>query len=61
MATTMISYGLTWTDPDGAPRASAVSYDKPSGEERKQELEKAGATDVELVSVSPGELPNPRT
>jgi hypothetical protein len=24
----MTNYGLTWTDPDGTPRASVVSYDK---------------------------------
>jgi hypothetical protein len=60
MATTMQSYGFTWTDPDGTPRASAVSYDHASSERRRAELVKTGATDIEKVSVKPGELPTPR-
>ena len=60
MTITMQSYGITWTDPDGTRRASAVAYDKASGERRKAELEKAGATDVEIVPVKPGQLPEPK-
>jgi hypothetical protein len=60
MATTMISYGLTWTDPAGMPQASAVAYDKASGEQRKRELEDGGATDVALIEVKPGQLPQPK-
>jgi hypothetical protein len=56
----MQNYGLTWTDTDGRPRASAVAYDKPSADERRTELEDAGCTDVEIVPVQPGELPEPR-
>lgn len=60
MATTMQNFGLTWTDPDGTPRAAAVSYDKVSGERRKGQLEAGGCTDVQVVPVTPGELPRPR-
>lgn len=60
MTITMKSYGITWTDPDGTPRAAAVSYDQASADDRKAELEKAGATDVEIVPVKPGELPVPK-
>ncbi|MCX4816796.1 hypothetical protein OG601_47620 [Streptomyces sp. NBC_01239] len=60
MTITMKSYGLTWTDPDGTPRAAAVAYDKVSADDRKGDLEKGGATDVEIVAVKPGELPAPK-
>ena len=60
MAITMTNYGLTWTDPDGTPRAASVSYDKASAEQRKQELEAAGCTQVEIVEIKPGELPEPQ-
>ncbi len=60
MATTMINYGLTWTDTDGAHRASAVAYDKVSGERQKQKLIAAECTAVELVEVKPGQLPTPK-
>jgi hypothetical protein len=60
MPITMKSFAFTWTDADGVPRASAVSYDQKSAEHRKGELEKAGATDIEIVPVKPGELPEPR-
>jgi hypothetical protein len=60
MAITMQNFGLTWTGPDGTPRAAAVSYDKPSAEHRKARLEAGGATDVEIVETKPGELPAPR-
>ncbi|MFF6829059.1 hypothetical protein [Streptomyces longwoodensis] len=59
MTITMQNYGLTWTDAEGVPRASAVAYDKPSGERQKQALEAAGCTGVELVPVRPGTLPEP--
>ncbi|MGW0730871.1 hypothetical protein [Streptomyces mirabilis] len=38
--------GLTWTDHDGTRRASIVSYDKTSAEQRKQQLEGACCTNV---------------
>lgn len=42
------------------PRASAVAYDEVSADRRRDELAKAGATDIEKVDVKPGELPTPR-
>ncbi|MFE2486085.1 hypothetical protein ACFXGR_22845 [Streptomyces mirabilis] len=60
MAITMQNYGLTWTDPDGTPRAAAVSYDKVSAERRQAQLEAGGCTDVQVVETKPGELPQPR-
>lgn len=57
--TTMPNYGLTWTDPTGTPRASAVAYDEPSAQHRKATLEATGCTAVEIVAVKPGELPEP--
>ncbi|WP_328743802.1 hypothetical protein OHT57_00500 [Streptomyces sp. NBC_00285] len=59
MAITMQSYGLTWTDSDGVAWSSAVAYDKKSAEHRKQELEAAGASSIEVVPVRPGQLPEP--
>jgi hypothetical protein len=56
----MTNYGLTWTDPDGTPRAAAVSYDKASAEARKARLEADGCTAVEVVETKPGELPQAR-
>lgn len=60
MTITMTNYGLTWTDPDGIPRAAAVSYDKTSADRRKAQLEAEGCTDLEVVETKPGELPQPR-
>ncbi|MGV9290725.1 hypothetical protein [Streptomyces sp. NPDC003719] len=60
MTTTMQSYGFTWTNPDGTPRASAVAYDEVSADRRRKELEEARATSIERVDVKPGELPAPR-
>ncbi len=60
MTIKMMNFGLTWTDLEGVHRASAVSYDEVSGERRKQRLEDAGCTDVELVEVRLGQLPQPR-
>ncbi|MYW30116.1 hypothetical protein [Streptomyces sp. SID2119] len=59
MPITMQSYALTWTDTNGVRRASGVSYDKPSAEHRKAELEAAKATNVTVVPIRPGELPQP--
>lgn len=56
----MTNYGITWTDPAGVPRASAVTYDQPSPRQRKGELEAAGCTRVEIVETKPGELPEPQ-
>jgi hypothetical protein len=60
MTITMQNYGLTWTDADGTPRASAVAYDERSAEQRRDELVAAKATDVEIVPVKPGNCPNRR-
>lgn len=60
MTTTMRSFGLTWTDSDGTPRASAVAYDNSSADQRRTELERAGATRIKVVPVTPGELPEPQ-
>lgn len=58
---TMQNYGLTWTEPDGTPRASGVAYDEPSAQDRKDALESAHCTSVEIMAVKPGELPQPRS
>ncbi|WP_330342675.1 hypothetical protein [Streptomyces sp. NBC_00557] len=58
--TTMQNFGLTWTDSDGKAQASAVAYDKVSGERRKAALEADGNTNVRLVPVEPGVLPQPQ-
>ncbi|MFF8610869.1 hypothetical protein ACF06X_33725 [Streptomyces sp. NPDC015346] len=50
----MVNYRLHWTE-NGERRTSAVSYGLSSAEHRKQQLETAGATDVEIVKVKPGE------
>ncbi|WP_028805422.1 hypothetical protein [Streptomyces sp. 142MFCol3.1] len=59
MATAKRRYSLTWTDPDGAPQASAGRYDKRAAARRRRALEEIGCTCVELVVVKPGELPEP--
>lgn len=56
----MQNFGLTWTDSDGKAQASAVAYDKVSGERRKAALEADGNTNVRLVPVEPGVLPQPQ-
>ncbi|MFG3585156.1 hypothetical protein [Streptomyces sp. NPDC047990] len=60
MAITMHSYGLTWTDRDGTPRASGVSYDQASAEHRRDELAAAKASDIEIVPVTPGQRLQPK-
>ncbi|MFB7649405.1 hypothetical protein ACFC0S_15895 [Streptomyces sp. NPDC056084] len=60
MAITMKNYGLRWTDLGGTPRASAVSYDKQSAEDRQAELVAARCTDVEIEETKPGQLLEPR-
>ncbi|MFJ9675346.1 hypothetical protein ACIRP5_31710 [Streptomyces sp. NPDC101221] len=57
MTIKMESYGFTWTDANGTPRASAVAYDKVSADRRQAELEQDGATSIERVPVQAGELP----
>ncbi|MBT3077672.1 MULTISPECIES: hypothetical protein [Streptomyces] len=59
MPIAMQNYALIWTDNSGKGRASTVAYDKPSAEHRKAELEAAGATDVKVIPIRPGELPRP--
>ncbi|QQM45234.1 hypothetical protein [Streptomyces liliifuscus] len=56
----MKNYGILWTDPDGTPRASVVSYDKPSADGRKVELEAGGCTKVRVVETKPGEALQPQ-
>jgi hypothetical protein len=57
MTITMQNYGLTWTDADGIPRASAVAYDQPSAERQKERLAAGGCSSIEIVPVTPGQLP----
>ncbi|MER6678237.1 hypothetical protein [Streptomyces sp. NPDC000983] len=61
MTTAMHHYGLTWTDRDGVPQASAGRYDKPAAKRRRKALRDTGCTRVVIVSVGPGELPEPPT
>ncbi|MFE9360497.1 hypothetical protein ACFYPB_41410 [Streptomyces olivaceoviridis] len=62
MTIIMRRYGFTWTAPDGAPRAYAVTYDEVFAGWRWDELEKAWATGIERVDVKPGQLPtSPRS
>ncbi|MGW7087487.1 hypothetical protein ACWGH2_28875 [Streptomyces sp. NPDC054871] len=60
MAITMKNYGLTWTDPDGTPRASVCSYDKGSAEDRKLKLKAGGCTKVRVEETKPGQLLQPQ-
>ncbi|MFH8439352.1 hypothetical protein ACH4A3_29525 [Streptomyces sp. NPDC018007] len=57
MPITMQNYALTWTDTTGKARASSVAYDESSASSRKGGLEAAGATNVTIVPIRPGELP----
>ncbi|WP_326778030.1 hypothetical protein [Streptomyces sp. NBC_01445] len=50
------NFGLTWTDADAVPRASVVSYNKASAEQRQTELEAAGSTQVRIVETKPGQV-----
>ncbi|MDX3800479.1 hypothetical protein [Streptomyces sp. AK04-3B] len=59
MTSVMQYYGLLWTDPDGAPQASAGRYDKRSAKHRRTELKAVGCTRVEIVPVRPGDVPEP--
>ncbi|MFD3999803.1 hypothetical protein [Streptomyces rubiginosohelvolus] len=59
MPITMQNYALTWTDSTGKARAASVAYDKGSATSRKTELEAGGNTDVTIVPIRPGELPQP--
>ncbi|MER5399863.1 hypothetical protein [Streptomyces sp. NPDC002599] len=56
---TMQNFGLAWTDPDKVHHASIVSYDVPSAQRRKQELEDAHCTNVEIVPIKPGQFLEP--
>ncbi|WP_369383236.1 hypothetical protein [Streptomyces sp. cg36] len=56
----MTNYGLTWTDPDGVPRAAAVSYGESSGEDRAKQLVAAKCKNVELTEIEVGQLPRPK-
>ncbi|MGW5529445.1 hypothetical protein [Streptomyces xanthochromogenes] len=60
MVIAMKNYGIRWTDVGGTPRASAVSYDRQSAEDRKAELVAATCTDVEIEETRPGQLLKPR-
>lgn len=50
----MKNFKVKWTE-DGKERTSVVSYSESSAEKRKQQLEAAGATNVRVVQVKPGE------
>ncbi|WP_217241037.1 hypothetical protein [Streptomyces sp. AC555_RSS877] len=56
MTITMQNYGLTWTDADGMPQASAVAYDQASANRQNEKLEASGCSGIEIVPVSPGRL-----
>ncbi|WP_405576514.1 hypothetical protein [Streptomyces sp. NBC_01092] len=60
MTITMRNFALTWTDLDGTLRASAVAHDMKTAEQRRAELETAGAADREIVPAGPGRLPDPK-
>lgn len=60
MAITMRNWVLTWTDPEGRPRRSAVGYDEASAAARKAQLEAQGCTDVVVEETAPGVLPDVR-
>lgn len=51
----MKNYKIDYTRPDGERRRTAVAFNLSSAERRKQGLEDEGNTDVEIVSVKPGE------
>ncbi|MEU2453857.1 hypothetical protein ABZ605_27740 [Streptomyces sp. NPDC012765] len=52
----MENYRVKWMRArDSQPMVSAVSYDLPSAEHRKADLEAEGATDIEIVKVQPGQ------
>jgi hypothetical protein len=50
----MVNHRLKWIR-DGRQHTSAVTYDQPSAEARKERLEASEATVVEIVPVKPGE------
>lgn len=52
----MVNYRVKWVRArDGKTMVSMVSYDQPSAEQRKADLEAEGATDIKIVKVRPGE------
>ncbi|WP_239516513.1 MULTISPECIES: hypothetical protein [unclassified Streptomyces] len=52
----MVNYRVRWVRArDGKAMVSAVSYDQPSAEHRKADLEAEGATDIKIVKVRAGE------
>ncbi|WP_316784380.1 hypothetical protein [Streptomyces sasae] len=57
MPIAMQNFALTWTDANGTRRASAVAYDRRSADQRRAQLDEAGATQIKIMPVRPGELP----
>ncbi|MFJ6722239.1 hypothetical protein [Streptomyces sp. NPDC091259] len=52
----MENYRVMWVRArDGRAMVSTVSYDQPSAEHRKADLETEGATDIRIVKMKPGE------
>ncbi|WP_328484898.1 hypothetical protein [Streptomyces zaomyceticus] len=52
----MVNYRVKWVRArDGKTMVSTVSYDQPSAEQRKADLEAEGATEIKIVKVRPGE------
>lgn len=52
----MVNYRVKWVRASyGKAMVSAVSYDQPSAEHRKADLEAEGATDIKIVKQRPGE------
>ena len=60
MTIRMQNFALTWTDPDGIPCSSAVACDKPSADTRKQDLESAGCSDIQIGETSRANCPTQR-
>ncbi|MEU6546711.1 hypothetical protein [Streptomyces sp. NPDC046859] len=61
MTSAVQSYGLIWTDPDGASQASAKLFEKTAALQRRRALKASGCTHVKVVKVRPGEIPRLHT
>lgn len=51
----MKNYRLRYRKTDGAAVTTAAAYSRTVAEERRQELEAEGMTEVEIFEVKPGE------
>jgi hypothetical protein len=50
----VINYKVLWTDGKGVRHVSVCGYDKPSAEQRAEQL-RLDSKDVEIVAVKPGQ------